>query len=273
MEDGIECIMKKTIHIISLGLACVAVAGCASKSDIYMVQDDVRQLQEQSQQSGGESAEMYAEMQRLRDEVASLQGTIEEMRYQMKQQDEAARQRLMQGETAATDSTRLETLYMPDQATTGLQPASAEQLQPPVVSPGTDAVQNVAEPEAALPKLSDQSRFTSGRAAFERYDYPAARKELEILLADYPQSPLADDAQYYIAETYFNEKWFEKAILEYQLVIEKYPEGNQRPAAYFKQGLAFEEIGDSTNARVRFRELVQLYPESNEASVAAERLP
>ncbi len=258
--------MRINSGIVVLCLVGVMATGCASKTDLYMLQDDVKELKTQTQKSGGETAEVYSEVEKLRDEIAQLQGTIEELRFKLdgsKGQTGVAGtdQALLSVDTTGT-SPALEKVTLPEgsqQGAEGTVPADGSGV------PSGDA-------SSSVPAIDDQGLYNAGVQYFESYNYPSARKELGLLLDNYPSSPLADDAQYYIAETYYNEKWFEKAILEYQLVIEKYPEGDKRPSAYFKQGLAFENIGDSTNAKVRYRELVQLYPNSNEAKIVGGKL-
>jgi tol-pal system protein YbgF len=87
-----------------------------------------------------------------------------------------------------------------------------------------------------------------------------ARQGFEDLLKKYPSSSRANNAQFWLGETYYQEKWYEKAILEYQKVIDKYPKDNKVPAALLKQGFAFLSLGDKTNARLVFRELLNKYP-------------
>ncbi|WP_237073329.1 tol-pal system protein YbgF [Prosthecochloris sp. GSB1] len=230
---------------------------------MYILQDDVKQLKSQTRQTGGESAEVYSEVQQLREEVSRLQGTIEELRNKL-----------------GTSGQTPETAAVPGSQTPSGTPGALETVSLPpdetvVRNDSVQAMSDPASPSTAFPAGSatdDQGLYNAGVGYFEKYDYATSRKEFSLLIDNYPSSPLADDAQYYIAETYYNEKWYEKAILEYQLVIEKYPKGDKRPAAYFKQGLAFENIGDSTNARVRYRELVQLYPASNEARIVKDKL-
>ena len=240
-----------------LGFVGAMMTGCASKTDLYVLQDDVKELKTQSRKSGGQTAEVYSEVEKLRDEVAQLQGTIEELRFKLGQSEQSPGP-------------------LPSDTTTASQTLEKVTLaeESPSDSTGTLGVTDsgTAEETPSVPAIDDQGLYNAGVKYFESYNYPSARKELELLLDNYPSSALADDAQYYIAETYYNEKWFEKAILEYQLVIEKYPEGDKRPSAYFKQGLSFENIGDSTNAKVRYRELVQLYPDSNEAKIVGRKL-
>ncbi|MFQ5486070.1 MAG: tetratricopeptide repeat protein, partial [Desulfobacterales bacterium] len=81
-----------------------------------------------------------------------------------------------------------------------------------------------------------------------------------------------DNAQFWIGDTYYREKWFEKAILEYQKVIENYPKGNKVPASLLKQGFAFFNIGDKANARLILKELIKKYPQSNETKIAIKKL-
>ena len=102
--------------------------------------------------------------------------------------------------------------------------------------------------------------YAKGREAFDREDYEGARKAFESLIKQYPQSDQADNAQFWIGDTYYRQGWYEKAILEYQKVIENYPKGNKVPAALLKQGMAFTELGDKENATFIFKEIMSRSP-------------
>ena len=43
-------------------------------------------------------------------------------------------------------------------------------------------------------------------------------KKFKELIERFPKSERADNAQFWIGEIYYREKWYEKAILEYQKV-------------------------------------------------------
>ena len=75
-----------------------------------------------------------------------------------------------------------------------------------------------------------------------------------------------------LGETYYQEKWYPKAILEYQKVIENYPKGNKVSAAYLKQALSFSEMGEAGNAKLILRQLIKKFPNSSEASIAKKKL-
>ncbi len=99
-----------------------------------------------------------------------------------------------------------------------------------------------------------------------------ARRKFEAFLKQYPNTDLSDNAQFWIGETYYLKKDFEKAILEYEKAITKYPEGDKIPAALFKQAFAFLELGDKTNGRNLLRRVIERYPNSEQAQMAKKRL-
>ena len=107
---------------------------------------------------------------------------------------------------------------------------------------------------------------------FQKGNLEVARRKFEAFLKQYPNTELSDNAQFWIGETYYLKKDFEKAILEYEKAIAKYPEGDKIPAALFKQALAFLELGDKTNARNLLKRVIERYPHSEQAELAKKRL-
>ncbi len=107
---------------------------------------------------------------------------------------------------------------------------------------------------------------------FHKGDLEGARRKFEAFLKQYPNTELSDNAQFWIGETYFLKKDFERAILEYEKAMVKYPEGDKIPAALFKQALAFLELGDKTNARNLLKRVIEKYPHSDQAEMAKRKL-
>lgn len=111
--------------------------------------------------------------------------------------------------------------------------------------------------------------------AYETYqkgDYEGARRKFEAFIKQYPNTELSDNAQFWIGETYYGKKDYEKAILEYEKAIAKYPEGDKIPSALLKQAIAFLELGDKTNGRNLLKRVIERYPQSEQADVAKRRL-
>lgn len=99
-----------------------------------------------------------------------------------------------------------------------------------------------------------------------------ARELFTRFLSLYPKHKLAANAHYWMGETYYSEKNFEQAVLEFQEVIKNYPEKEKVPAAMLKQGMAFKEMGDTKSAIYIYRKLLEEFPRSDEAKIAREKL-
>jgi tol-pal system protein YbgF len=108
--------------------------------------------------------------------------------------------------------------------------------------------------------------------AMENRDYRLAIDRFKEFLKRHPKSNLADNAQYWIGESYYGLREFDQAILEFDAVRRRYPQGEKVPAALLKQGYAFAELGEKVNARLLLQEVVEKYPDSPEAAKAKFRL-
>ena len=127
-----------------------------------------------------------------------------------------------------------------------------------------------SEEKGASPGMGNM--YKGAYEAFEKGDVEGARRRFEAFLKQYPNTELSGHAQFWIGETYYQKKDFEKAILEYEKAITKYPEGSKVPAALYKQGLAFLELGDRANARNLFKRVIDRYPRSEQAEMAKKKL-
>ncbi len=107
---------------------------------------------------------------------------------------------------------------------------------------------------------------------FEKGNLEGARRKFEAFLKQYPNTEFSDNAQFWIGETYYLKKDFEKAILEYEKAIVKYPGGDKIPTALFKQALSFLELGDKTSARNLLKRVVERFPHSDQAEMAKKKL-
>jgi tol-pal system protein YbgF len=119
---------------------------------------------------------------------------------------------------------------------------------------------------------TDEGLYAKAKQHFDKGEYENARELFRSFLKQYPKSKSGDNAQFWLGEIYYREKWYEKAILEYQKVIENYPKGNKTPSALLKQGLAFLSLDDKANARLILKELIRKFPDTNEANVAKNKL-
>ncbi len=214
-----------------------------------------------------QSAALNVKIDSMREELQSLNGRLEEVQHQLNQGAGGVEKNVVQlQETVAHLNERMVRLekYLNleamDRKPSGPSRTADTTPEKPTVQddPGKD--------------LSDTDLYVAAKKAFDQGDFDSARRGFEELLQKYPTSPRANNAQFWLGETYYQEKWYEKAILEYQKVIDNYPKDSKVPAALLKQGFAFLNLGDKANARLVLKELSDKYPGSNEAAVAKKKL-
>jgi len=75
--------------------------------------------------------------------------------------------------------------------------------------------------QKALGRMGDL--YKDSYETYQKRDLEGA-KEIEAFLKQYPNTELSGNAQFWIGETYYQRKDFERAILEYEKAITKYPE-------------------------------------------------
>jgi tol-pal system protein YbgF len=95
-----------------------------------------------------------------------------------------------------------------------------------------------------------------------------ARTALQQVFDADPSGELADNALYWIGETFYAAGDYNSAMRAYERVTKEYPEQNKAPDAMFKIGLTFAKTGDLGMARKTFDEVIKRYPYSTAASSA-----
>lgn len=125
----------------------------------------------------------------------------------------------------------------------------------------------------ALGAETPQAFYERGLDLIQRQgDMPRGREVMQEFLKKYPQDPLAVNAMYWVGESYYGEKKYENAILQFQDVIQKYGDHPKVASALYKQGLSFHALGDNKNAKVILKKVSDTFPLSEEAKRAKEKL-
>ena len=282
--------MKRWI-VFSVGLLLV---GCASSSDVRMLDKDVDKLYSQVNALKRENdftrkdlSDLRAENQRLKSdlslrleniqsEMQSLTTDIEEYKELLRRpskdmdrvrEDMEARLRVLEERKKNQEEKirELEERLKADETKTpgpGSKPAE----------PDKSALTREAPGEFKGGSTGMGDLYRDAYETFHRGDLEGSRRKFEAFLKQYPNTELSDNAQFWIGETYYFKKDYEKAIIEYEKAIVKYPEGDKIPSAIFKQALSFLELNDKTNAKSLFKRVIEKYPRSDQAEMARKRL-
>ncbi|MEW6162591.1 MAG: tol-pal system protein YbgF [Nitrospirota bacterium] len=144
--------------------------------------------------------------------------------------------------------------------------------EPPKEQPSFQPQQEVSQPPKPAEPKDKVAIYGTAYDAFKGKRYKEAREKFEAFIKEFPQDELADNAQFWIAETYYGEKDFEGAILAYETLLKKYPHSEKAPGALLKQGFSFIEIGDRKTGKTILEKLGERYPDSRETGLAKKKI-
>jgi len=108
-------------------------------------------------------------------------------------------------------------------------------------------------------------------------DYQAGKNDLAVqefgdYVKNYPNTDLAGNCYFYLADIQFKQGNYQQAVKTYDQVLQNFPDGNKAATAELKKGMALLELGKQDDGVAALRHVVQRYPKTNEALQARERL-
>ncbi|MFH1809140.1 MAG: tetratricopeptide repeat protein [Pseudomonadota bacterium] len=139
--------------------------------------------------------------------------------------------------------------------------------------PGTAITAPTEVPDASALPADKQALYDLGKKSFDEGHHNEARRIFKVFLGRHPDdATLSDNALFWTAESFFQEKTYDKAILTYQEVINKYPKSDKLDASLYKIGRSFEALGLKEDASLFYEDLVAKYPGSKLVSDAKKRI-
>ncbi|HET7711798.1 MAG TPA: tetratricopeptide repeat protein [Thermoanaerobaculia bacterium] len=166
--------------------------------------------------------------------------------------------------------TKLEESRATATAVSPAAPAPAPAPVPAPARPGADtgapkvsralAGAQIAERYRGAIVLYGQNRFEDARAAFQA-----------VFNAD-SSGELADNALFWIGETYFAASDWGNAMSYYRRVAQDYSDQNKAPDALYKLAVALIKTGDLALARQTLQDVISRYPYSAPAASAKAEL-
>jgi len=152
-----------------------------------------------------------------------------------------------------------------------------EKTAAPVEKKPAEQKAEPSAPEAKAPavpttSLSPQEVYNTAYADYLKGNFDLATDGFKIYRDNFPDSPLADNAVYWIGECLFSQRKFNEAIDEFNNLILEYPQGDKIAAAHLKKGLSLLELRRKDEALIVFKLLISKYPLEEEARIAQEKI-
>jgi tol-pal system protein YbgF len=150
-------------------------------------------------------------------------------------------------------------------------------------SPSTSGVTDGTSPPVATsvappkpPTKEDQARevkaYDSASNLFRRNDFPSAIDAFRAFVKDYPSSPLAANAGYWIGISYANMRDYKNALAAQEDLLSRYPQSPKAPDALLAIAAIQMDQGDTGSARNTLEDIIARFPTSEAAGKARTRL-
>lgn len=208
---------------------------------------------------------MRAQIRSMRNDVDELGNAVEASRRQQRDlyADLDARMKVLEARGGVTPGT---SPGLPAQAASS-PPAAASSAAPS--GPG-------AAPEAAPAAYSsqgtDKSDYQSAFNLLKNSQYDQSIAAFRRFLEVHAQSPLAENAQYWLGEAYYVTRAYPDALQSFRLVSEKYPQSRKLADALLKTGFCYYEMKQWDNAREILTQVADQYPDASAGRLARQRL-
>jgi tol-pal system protein YbgF len=257
-----------------LFLFCLAlVPAFGASKEIIQLQTQVDELQHQMTQMKQSMDERMGVLKNLLDKntdaANKVTAAIEELQTSLNKQqtDRGTQADQISGQIQAlTDSVdelkvrmaklskQFEDLQAAQQSMAAQQAQAQQQAQAVAQAPPPDVLYNNA--------LRDYNGGNNDLATQEFGDY----------IKFYPNTDLAGNAYFYLAEVAYKAADYPKAVANYDLVLQNFPSGAKAATSQLKKGFALIELGKQEEGEQELKHVMQRYPKSTEATQARDKL-
>ena len=118
----------------------------------------------------------------------------------------------------------------------------------------------------------DKAAYQAAFNLLKEGQYDRAIAAFQKFLASYPDSSLADNAQYWLGEAFYVNKAYPEAQSAFQRVIDKYPQSRKIGDALLKIGYCRYELKQWESAREVLGQVVARFTDTPAARLAQQRL-
>jgi tol-pal system protein YbgF len=118
----------------------------------------------------------------------------------------------------------------------------------------------------------EQTVYAQSFDALKAGSYSVAITGFKDFLNNYPSSPLAENAQYWLGEAYYVTHDLDAAAGAFRNVMQKWPNSRKTPDAMLKLGYTQLDQKKVSEGRATLSQVVQKYPGTDAAKLATEKL-
>ncbi|MEW6411577.1 MAG: tol-pal system protein YbgF [Candidatus Zixiibacteriota bacterium] len=253
-------ILVMAVVFIGIGLS-----GCATKRNIDELAAEVRQVQRQNVQTQETLAHLDSTVtagaesnDRLRADVAV---TMNELRQQIDMLLENYNELLAQINQMGRQPSVTHVIRS--------SPGASEQT---TVTKVDSAATRPVETAPSQPAIDCDATYDNSFILVRQGEYEKAIEGFRLYLENCPKHSSAENAYYWIGESYYSLEKYVDAINEFKYLIDNFKSSVNASRAMYKMARSQQELGKTSEAKATFQRVIDEYPETLEASQAKERL-
>ena len=231
-----------------------------TQKQIELLRKQIEADSSQAKQDGRLAAlQLQSQIEAIKQEIANLRGEREQLLREINLLQRA------QKDAGLDIEDRFQKLY--ERMAKQENPAAVkeEASKANKLSVQVDGFEFLADPE-------EKRDFEAAFVLFRKGDFSAAAKEFGQFVKTYSVSGYKPSALYWLGSSKFARRDFNEAIAQLRNLATDYPNHARTPEAMLTIGNAQIEIKQSKEARKTFNELLKLYPATEAAAAAKDRL-
>ncbi len=270
--------MNKT----TLFIAVLLTMGTASAQKLS-IQERLTKLEQQSGGTGN-TADLVYQIQQLQQQLAQMQGTIEEQNHQINELKNRQKvlyvdmdSRITHIEEAMGGQPKNELTQ--DSAINDDAPVETVTIAAPVVRPTIDAQVNTQTLNNNQVTATTEAVNTAAKSqylvAFNELKAGRSNESsrlFEDFIQAFPSDDLTDNAYYWLGESYYVSRNYPLALAAFQNLAEKFPLSSKLSDALLKIGYTYHELEDYGQAETALNKVVDSFPNQPVARMAEKRL-
>jgi tol-pal system protein YbgF len=257
--------MRSSLVLALAVTASLGLAGCETPhpelDPAFIKATSVESRVDVIERQNGAFLEVQRQLESAQADQRALKGQVEELQHALATGERRERDlyRDLSDRITALDAKARE-----------LQSAlSAQQAAPAAAAAAPVVPAPVAPP---VPQITDKDVYQSALEHLKAKEYGVAEKAFQDFLLAYPQSTLADNAQYWLGESYYVEHRFQDALGAFQKLLKEHPDSRKVPDALLKVGYSYQELKRFREAREALARLIKSYPDAPATADAREGL-
>jgi len=272
-------------------ITCVALAGLVAGCAGFATKEESAELRKKTDELRQKLADSSSRLEEISNKFSLLRERVDEQKVMI--------EKLSSSPPVVPEGLRVVTLGSAGAKDTAAQ-AAPKRIGKPQGPPAKSDIKAEAEPEVKPEGVIEQGRnaekaeavkteapvaplgkeartdqvamYTRGQDMFMAGKSGEAREVFSEFVKRFPSSTLADNALYWIGESYYSERDFENALEKFRQTADIYPNENKAPDALLKAGYALMEMNEPDKAKEEFDALIKRYPDSEAAVMAKKTL-